>query len=78
MQLRIREAVVLVKVRQMIANKTVLLRVLQRNRRETERYRKTYIHIHTHIWIYVCVWKIPWTEEPGRWQSMGLRRVGHD
>ena len=23
-------------------------------------------------------WKIPWTEEPGRWQSMGLHRVGHD
>ena len=24
------------------------------------------------------VWKIPWTEEPGRLQSMGLLRVGHD
>ena len=23
-------------------------------------------------------WKIPWTEEPGRLQSMGLTRVGHD
>ena len=23
-------------------------------------------------------WKIPWTEEPGRPQSMGLLRVGHD
>ena len=23
-------------------------------------------------------WKIPWTEEPGRVQSMGLKRVGHD
>ena len=23
-------------------------------------------------------WKIPWTEEPGRRQSMGLWRVGHD
>ena len=23
------------------------------------------------------VWKIPWTEEPGRLQSMGLQRVGH-
>ena len=22
-------------------------------------------------------WKIPWTEEPGRLQSMGSRRVGH-
>ena len=23
-------------------------------------------------------WKIPWTEEPGKLQSMGLLRVGHD
>ena len=23
-------------------------------------------------------WKIPWTEEPGRLQSLALRRVGHD
>ena len=23
-------------------------------------------------------WKIPWTEEPGRLQSVGLLRVGHD
>ena len=26
---------------------------------------------------YSC-WRIPWTEEPGRLQSMGLHRVGHD
>ena len=24
------------------------------------------------------VWEIPWTEEPGRLQSVGLQRVGHD
>ena len=24
------------------------------------------------------VWKIPWTAEPGRLQSMGSQRVGHD
>ena len=24
------------------------------------------------------VWKIPWTEEPSRLQSMGSRRIGHD
>ena len=24
------------------------------------------------------VWKIPWIEEPGRLQSMGSLRVGHD
>ena len=23
-------------------------------------------------------WKIPWTEEPDRLQSMGSQRVGHD
>jgi len=23
-------------------------------------------------------WKVPWMEEPGRLQSMGLRRVGHN
>ena len=23
-------------------------------------------------------WEIPWTEEPGRLQSMGLQRVGHN
>ena len=23
-------------------------------------------------------WKIQWTEKPGRLQSMGLQRVGHD
>ena len=26
----------------------------------------------------VLAWRIPWTEKPGRLQSMGLHRVGHD
>ena len=26
----------------------------------------------------ILAWKIPWTEEPGRPQSMGSQRVGHD
>ena len=26
----------------------------------------------------MLAWKSPWTEEPGRLQSMGLQRVGHD
>ena len=26
----------------------------------------------------IPAWKIPWTEEPGRLQSMGSLRVGHD
>ena len=28
--------------------------------------------------IGTLVWKIPWTEKPGRMQSMGSLRVGHD
>ena len=32
------------------------------------------IAIHTSI----LAWRIPWTEEPGRLQSMGSQRVGHD
>ena len=30
----------------------------------------------THSRIHA--WKIPWTEEPGGLQSMGLLRAGHD
>ena len=26
----------------------------------------------------ILAWRIPWAEEPGRLQSMGLKRVGHD
>ena len=26
----------------------------------------------------VLAWRIPWTEEPGSLQSMGLQRVGQD
>ena len=26
----------------------------------------------------ILAWRIPWTEEPGGLQSMGLRRVRHD
>ena len=26
----------------------------------------------------ILAWRIPWTEEPGRLQSMGLQRVGRD
>ena len=26
----------------------------------------------------ILPWRIPWTEEPGRLQSMGSQRVGHD
>ena len=26
----------------------------------------------------VLAWRIPWTEQPGRLQSIGLQRVRHD
>ena len=26
----------------------------------------------------ILAWEIPWAEEPGRLQSMGSQRVGHD
>ena len=26
----------------------------------------------------ILAWRIPWTEEPGGLQSMGLQSVGHD
>ena len=28
--------------------------------------------------LQYSAWKIPWTEEPGRLQSMGWQRAGHD
>ena len=52
-----------------------------------------YIYIPTHIlagtetihigmdhevFELILVWKIPWAEEPGRLQSTGSQRVGHD
>ena len=30
------------------------------------------------IYSSTTAWKIPWTEETGRLQSMGSQRVGHD
>ena len=26
----------------------------------------------------ILVWRIPWTEKPGRMQSIGSHKVGHD
>ena len=28
--------------------------------------------------LQILAWRIPWTEEPGGLQSMGLQRVGHN
>jgi len=54
----------------------------------------THVHVYIYVCVCVCIlfitekakaphsstlaWKIPWTEEPGRLQSMGSLRVGHD
>ena len=32
----------------------------------------------TAIHLSILAWRIPWTEEPGRLQSMESQRVGHD
>ena len=52
-------------------------------------YTYTHTHIHRHIvhgysekamapHSSTLAWKIPWAEEPGKLQSMGSLRVGHD
>ena len=28
--------------------------------------------------VSIIAWRMPWTEEPGRLQSLGSQRVGHD
>ena len=56
-----------------------------------ELYIHIYIYIYlNYIYIYIytekamaphsstLAWKIPWVEEPGRLQSMGSQRVGHN
>ena len=30
------------------------------------------------IYSSTIAWKVPWAKEPGRVQSMGSQRVGHD
>ena len=50
-----------------------------------------YMCVYIYIYIYIergekamaphsstLAWKVPWMEEPGRLQSMGSLRVGHD
>ena len=45
------------------------------NAKECSNYRtKTTAQLHSRT----IAWRIPWTEEPGRLQSMGSQRVGHD
>ena len=30
------------------------------------------------LYSRILSWRIPWTEDPGRLQPIGLQRVGHD
>ena len=43
-------------------------------------YTILYIKLEKEMAIHssILAWKIPWTEEPDRLESMGLQRVGHD
>ena len=57
------------------------------------KYMCIYLYMHLHVFAYLyakyitekamaphsstLAWKIPWTEEHGRLQSMGSLRVGH-
>ena len=38
--------------------------------------RNVYVIHYVHVYVYA--WRIPWTEEPVRLQSMGSPRVAHD
>ena len=60
-----------------MAQRIKLLPAMQETRvrflvREDPLEREMAIHSST------LAWKIPWTEEPDRLQSMGWQRVGHD
>ena len=53
----------------------------------TEHTQHTHTQIHRLVYIWekamaphssTVAWKIPWMEEPGRLQSMGSLRVGHN
>ena len=54
------------------------------NAKECSNYYTTALISHTSMekamapYSSILAWKIPWTEEPGRLQSMGSHRVGHD
>ena len=45
---------------------------------DREAWRAAIYGVSMAIHSRTLAWKIPWTEEPGRLQSMGSLRVGHD
>ena len=40
--------------------------------------REDFLEQETATHSSILAWKIPWTEEPGRLQSMGSQKVGHN
>ena len=46
----------------------------QENPKQKEWHEQSLLITHSSI----LTWRIPWTEEPGRLQSMGSQRVGHN
>ena len=47
-------------------------------RRRYKRHRFNPLEEGLAIHSSILAWRIPWTEEPGRLQSMGSQRVGHN
>ena len=51
---------------------------------EAKKMFKLLCMVKSYMWVFMAphsstlAWKIPWAEEPGRLQSMGLQRIGHD
>ena len=52
--------------------------------KESPAMQETWLHQEDHLeegmatYSSILAWGIPWTEEPGGLQSIGLERVGHD
>ena len=61
-------------VAQMVKNLPAMWEMRVRSLGQKDPLEKEMATIHCSI----LAWKIPWTEEPGRLQSMGLQRVGHN
>ena len=45
---------------------------------DKETYKEIFLEDSMATLSSIRAWEITWTEEPGRLQSMGLQRVGHD
>ena len=79
--------------KEVLRGKFIEIKAYVRNKGGSREKVYIYIYIkYTSIYVYIHIypekamaphsstlaWKIPWTEEPGGLQSMGLLRVGHN